>query len=173
MKKRSRLVSDLKQRLMKHQSATRVRADATPRPSGWAPADPSLDGTPTPEYQGRTREAPQEPGVLGYASQVNEIRRLYAEGEVDAALDLASMVRPSTMSFSLLAVPQVIMSQDELLALPIDARTGFLLARIDGVSTLQTLLDVSSMPAGDAMALLEELLSLGAVRLLPPPVSDL
>jgi hypothetical protein len=171
MTKRSRLVGDPKQRLLKRQSATRVRADATPQPSAWA--DPSVDGTPTPEYQGRTREAPHEPSVAGYASQVNEIRRLYAEGEVDAALDLASMVRPSTMTFSLLAVPQVIMSQEQLLVLPIDARTGFLLARIDGVSTLQTLLDVSSMPASDAMALLEELMALGAVRLLPPPVTDL
>lgn len=29
------------------------------------------------------------------------------------------------------------------------------------------------MPAGEAMAIVEDLLSLGAVQLLPPPVSDL
>ena len=172
MKQGPRSLGDPAQQLVKRQSATRVRADATPLPSDWAPDDPSSDGTPTPELMGKTREAP-EPSAAGYASQVNEIRRLYAEGEVDAALDLASIVRPSTMTFSLLAVPVVIMSQEEVLALPIDGRTGFLLARIDGVSTLQTLLDVSSMPAGDAMAIVEELLSLGAVQLLPPPVSDL
>jgi hypothetical protein len=139
-----------------------------PPPAGWTP-EASAETTPTPEAIGRTRS---DPSAIGYASQVSEIRRLYAEGEVDAALDLASMVRPSTMTFSLQSVPVIILTQSELLALPLDARTGFLLARIDGVSTLQTLLDVSSMRAGDAMALLEELLSLGAVKLLPPPVSD-
>ena len=64
------------------------------------------------------------------------------------------------------------MAPHEIIALPLDARSGFLLARIDGFSTLQTLLDVSAMPAGEAMALLEELLALGAVRLLPPPATE-
>lgn len=150
-----------------------VREDASPTVSGWAPAGASLsDATPTPELHARTREAGPHASAAGYASQVGEIRRLYAEGEVDAALDLASMVRPSTMAFSLHAVPVVSVSRQELLTLPLDARSGFLLARIDGVSTLQTLLDVSSMSAGDAMAIVEELLALGAVRLLPPPVAD-
>lgn len=172
MKEGPRSLGDPRQQLAKRQSATRVRADTTPQPTGWAPPDPSDAGTPTPELLGRTREA-EEPSAAGYASQVNEIRRLYAEGEVDAALDLASIVRPSTMTFSLLAVPVVIMSPEEVLALPLDGHTGFLLGCIDGVSTLQTLLDVSSMPAGEAMAIVEELLSLGAVQLLPPPVTDL
>ena len=108
----------------------------------------------------------------GLASQVNEIRRLYAQGEVDAALDLAAIVRPSTVGFSLQAVPRVIVTPQQLLALPLDPRSGFLLARIDGFSSLQTLLDVSAMPAGEAMALLEELIALGAVELVPPAKSS-
>jgi len=117
---------------------------------------------------GEMRGVP-ESGRLGpYASHVDEIRRLYVEGEVDAALDLAAMVRPWSSGFSLESVPVVAMSPTEILTLPLDARSGFLLARIDGTSTLQTLLDVSAMPASEAMSLLEELLGLGAVRLLPP-----
>jgi hypothetical protein len=153
-------------------SELRVRMDATPA-GAWDPADTAVDdATPTPEHHARTREAGPDAGPDGYASHVSEIRRLYAEGEVEAALDLASMVRPSTMAFSLQAVPVVALTPQEVLALPLDARSGFLLARIDGTSTLQTLLDVSAMPAVDAMALLEELLALGAVRLLPPPNAD-
>jgi hypothetical protein len=175
MEKRVRLIErpEPETERSSHVSELRVRPDATPPPSGWAPAeDRSLEGTPTPDYQGRTRGGQQDAVAIGYASQVSEIRRLYAEGEVEAALDLASMVRPSTMSFSLHSVPVVVLTPSEVLALPLDARSGFLLARIDGESTLQMLLDVSPMPAGDTIALLEELLSLGAVRLLPPPVAD-
>jgi hypothetical protein len=142
----------------RHASELRVRTDA--------------DATPTPEHQRATRESDPTAGGEGYASHVSEIRRLYAEGEVDAALDLASMVSPSTMAFSLHSIPVVVLTPQEIVALPLDARSGFLLARVDGVSSLQTLLDVSAMPWGEAMSLLEELLALGAVRLLPPPVSD-
>ncbi|MDB4936805.1 MAG: hypothetical protein JWP87_3777 [Labilithrix sp.] len=142
----------------KHASELRVRTDR--------------DATPTPEVGRKTREADAAAGDEGYASHVSEIRRLYAEGEVDAALDLASMVSPTTMAFSLHSVPVVVLTPQEIVALPLDSRSGFLLARIDGTSTLQTLLDVSAMPWGEAMSLLEELLALGAVRLLPPPVTD-
>jgi hypothetical protein len=124
----------------------------------------------TPREQTPTRQG--EAGVDQFISHVDEIRRLYAKGEVDAALDLASMVGAPPMGFSLHAVPVVTCTPAELLALPLDARSGFLLARIDGFSTLQTLLDVSAMPAGEAMSLLEELLALGAVRLLPPPNTE-
>lgn len=154
-------------------SELRIRPETAPPPAGWTPSASSLlDATPTPELQKRTRELDAGAGVDGYASHVSEIRRLYAQGEVDAALDLAQMVRPSTLAFSLQAVPVVLLAPQEILALPLDARSGFLLARIDGTSTLQTLLDVSAMPWGEAMALLEELLALGAVRLNPPPQVD-
>jgi hypothetical protein len=143
----------------RHASEMRVRSD-------------DAEATPTPEHHKATREADAAAASDGYASHVSEIRRLYAEGEVDAALDLASMVSPSAMAFSLNAIPVVVLTPQEIVALPLDARSGFLLARVDGVSSLQTLLDVSAMPWGEAMSLLEELLALGAVRLLPPPVVD-
>lgn len=127
----------------------------------------NIDQTPTPERN--TRKQNMRPGL---ESQVSEIRRLYAQGEVDAALDLAAVVRPSTHSFSLQSIPRVIVTPSQLLALPLDPLTGFLLARIDGVSTLQTLLDVSAMPAGQAMSLLEQLIELGAVELAPPSRSS-
>ncbi len=76
------------------------------------------------------------------------------------------------MTFSLHAVPVVALTAQEIDVRPLDARSGFLLARIDGTSSLQTLLDVSAMPWSEAMSLLEELLALGAVRLLPPPQVD-
>lgn len=173
MKKNEEPVFDAEHETLNRGSEVRVRPETSPPPRDWTPSGSGLhDATPTPELQKRTRELDAGAGVDGYASHVSEIRRLYAEGEVDAALDLAQMVRPSTMAFSLQSVPVVRLSPQEILALPLDARSGFLLARIDGTSSLQTLLDVSAMPWGEAMSLLEELLALGAVRLLPPPQGD-
>jgi hypothetical protein len=151
----------------------RVRRKATPfeaqyevsraRPTSELRVREEREQTPTRQTEG---------GVDQFVSHVDEIRRLYARGEAEAALDLASMVRAPSLGFSLQSVPVVVCTPQELLRLPLDARSGFLLARIDGFSTLQTLLDVSAMPVSETMSLLEELLSLGAVRLLPPPNTD-
>lgn len=109
-----------------------------------------------------------EHGVDGYRSRVGEIRRLYAEGEVEAALDIASTVRPTSSTFSLSAVPKVILGTRELMRLPLDHRAGFLLGHIDGMTDLRGVLDVAAMPTSEAVAILEQLLGLGAIRLLPP-----
>lgn len=109
-----------------------------------------------------------ERGVDGYHSRVDEMRRLYAEGEVEAALDIASTVRPTSSTFSLSAVPKLVLSTRELMQLPLDHRAGFLLGHIDGMTDLRGVLDVAAMPTSEAVAILEELLALGAIRLLPP-----
>ncbi|MBX3185525.1 MAG: hypothetical protein KF819_00865 [Labilithrix sp.] len=115
---------------------------------------------------------PAEPGFEGYVSTVDEIRRLYAEGEVDAALDLAATVRPPACGFSLSSIPVVIMTPEQIRELPLDGRSGFFLARIDGSSSLQTILDTAPMSETHAIDLLEQLLALGAVRLVPPPAES-
>jgi hypothetical protein len=115
---------------------------------------------------------PVEAGINGYVSAVDEIRRLYAEGEVDAALDLASTVRPPACGFSLSSIPVVVMTPEQIMELPLDGRTGFFLARIDGFTSLQTIIDTAPMSEQQAMALFEELLGLGAIRLMPPPAES-
>lgn len=54
-------------------------------------------------------------------------------------------------------VPMVMVSRDQLRWLSIDHRAGFVLSLIDGVSSLEMILDVSGMPELDALRILSEL----------------
>ncbi len=118
----------------------------------------------------KTSVAPS--GITGYESVIDEVRRLYADGEADAALDLARSIhapRPKAqLGLSLDAVPRVILDRAEVQKLPIDHRAGFLLAHIDGASSLGTILEVmdaSGMMQSEATAIIESLLAFGAIEL--------
>lgn len=63
------------------------------------------------------------------------------------------------------AVPLVIMSGDELRAVSLDHRAGFLLSHVDGLSSLEMILDVSGMPRLDALRILVELVQKRVVAL--------
>lgn len=54
--------------------------------------------------------------------------------------------------------PRIIMSPDQLRWLSLDHRAGFLLSMVDGLSTLEEILDVSGMSRLDSMRILCELL---------------
>jgi hypothetical protein len=54
-------------------------------------------------------------------------------------------------------VPIVTVSRDQLKWLTIDHRAGFVLSLVDGVSSLEMILDVSGMPELDALRILAEL----------------
>lgn len=51
----------------------------------------------------------------------------------------------------------------EIAKLPIDHRAGFLLAHVDGMHTLEELLDVCAMPATEALALIAKLNEMGVI----------
>ena len=54
-------------------------------------------------------------------------------------------------------VPVVMVAREQLRWLSIDHRAGFLLSHIDGISSLEMILDVSGMPLLDALKILAEL----------------
>jgi hypothetical protein len=62
-------------------------------------------------------------------------------------------------------VPFVVVAREELRWLAIDHRAGFLLSHVDGVSSLETILDVSGMPRLDALRILVELVQKRVVSL--------
>jgi hypothetical protein len=64
--------------------------------------------------------------------------------------------------------PRVAMSPGEIHALSLDHRAGFVLANIDGTSTLEEILDVSGMSALDTLRTLYDLVQQGVVVLDPP-----
>lgn len=68
---------------------------------------------------------------------------------------------------SLSRVPRVTVDASEMRWLGLDHRAAFLLSRVDGVQTLGDVLDVSGMPALEALKTLVELLELGAIAVPP------
>ena len=63
-------------------------------------------------------------------------------------------------------VPQIAVSQEQLRWLALDHRAGFLLAQLDGRSTLEELLDVCGMPPFEAIRLLVQLLQQNVIRVI-------
>ncbi|HEY2510052.1 MAG TPA: hypothetical protein VGI39_04325 [Polyangiaceae bacterium] len=55
------------------------------------------------------------------------------------------------------SVPRLAIRARDLTNLPLDPRVGFLLSRIDGLSTVETIIDLCPMPAEETLAMLESL----------------
>jgi hypothetical protein len=66
-------------------------------------------------------------------------------------------------------VPRVRMTSEEIRWLALDHRAGFLLSFVDGATTVEEVLDVSSMPELDALRILFELRTQGVIDI-PEPV---
>jgi hypothetical protein len=65
---------------------------------------------------------------------------------------------------NLQAVPVPAMTETELRWLGLDHRSGFLLSRVDGMVTVEEVLDVCGMPRLEALKTLVDLLDRGAIR---------
>ena len=112
--------------------------------------------------------------------QVGEMRDRFSLGDYSGALIVAEAILESDAKHAearqvvqhcrrvleqmyiarigpLTRVPSVAVPRDQLRWLSIDHRGGFLLSLIDGVSTLEMILDVSGMPPLDALRILYEL----------------
>ena len=63
----------------------------------------------------------------------------------------------------LLLVPYIAISDEDLTVLPLDHREGFLLSRVDGRSTIETILDVCAMPEDEALEILLSLVDRGII----------
>lgn len=62
-------------------------------------------------------------------------------------------------------VPVIVIPSPELGALPIDQASGRVLRCIDGRADLQSVLDACGLAADEALGIIEDLVSLGAVTL--------
>jgi hypothetical protein len=60
-------------------------------------------------------------------------------------------------------VPRLAVRPHELSLLPLDHREGFLLSMVDGVSSIETILDVCAMPSDEALEILESLVQRGVL----------
>jgi hypothetical protein len=64
-------------------------------------------------------------------------------------------------------VPKVVLAGDQIRWLTLDHRSGFLLSCIDGVSSVEEILDVSGMQPLDALRILCELMQQGVIEMRP------
>lgn len=62
------------------------------------------------------------------------------------------------------SIPRRLTALADLSKLKIDHRAGFLLAHVDGMQTLEEILDVCAMPAAEALALFANLKALGVIE---------
>jgi hypothetical protein len=81
--------------------------------------------------------------------------------------NLGSLVgrAPDAVSGAARVVPKLVKTRAEIAAAPIDHRAGFLIAHIDGVTTVQGLVDIAGMPEEEVLEILERLRRLGIVAL--------
>ena len=63
------------------------------------------------------------------------------------------------------AVPRIVKTKAEVAAAPIDHRAGFLLAHIDGTTSVQGLVDIAGMPENEVHEVLDRLKRLGIVQI--------
>jgi hypothetical protein len=62
------------------------------------------------------------------------------------------------------SIPRILKGPAEISKRPIDPRGGFLLAQVDGMQTLEEILDVCAMPAAEALDVIEQLKALGVIE---------
>jgi hypothetical protein len=62
------------------------------------------------------------------------------------------------------SIPRVLKSPGEVAKLPIDHRAGFLLAHVDGMQTLEEILDICAMPPLEALDLIGKLKEMGVIE---------
>jgi len=145
-----------------------------------AAADDAAPATPSPS--GADVSAAPEPAGAQAAVRdpVDEMRDRYSLGDYTGALDVAEALLqadPSQIEASRCAessraileqmysarigplerVPVVAVAREQLRWLSIDHRAGFVLSHVDGVSSLEMILDVSGMPTLDVLRILFEL----------------
>jgi hypothetical protein len=73
--------------------------------------------------------------------------------------------RPAVDNGPSQVVPRLLRSREEIAAAPIDHRAGFLLAHIDGGTTIQGLVDIAGMTEAEVHEILDRLRRLGIVAI--------
>jgi hypothetical protein len=160
-----------------------ARGSSPPQPARWSmpPAAPKavVDDPVLEILSGVDSDPPN-------ASPLDQARTYLAMGEEAMALEIAERVlraepdNPEARAFaedcharlvmrytnhlgSLDRIPHVALSPDRLMSLSLDHRVGFLLALVDGGSSLETILDMSGMSAPEALGLLVNLYDSGII----------
>jgi hypothetical protein len=77
----------------------------------------------------------------------------------EGALERAYLANLGTLD----AIPRLTVTQADLAKLSLDHRSGFVLTFVDGVSTVDTLIDASGLPRLELLRILSELVTAGVL----------
>lgn len=82
-------------------------------------------------------------------------------------LDEPTAIVPSTPRVVLTSrrVPRLLVDPREIAKLPIDPRAAFIVGHVDGIQTMEEILDVCAMPESEAIELIERLCSMDVLKL--------
>ncbi|MFO0628393.1 MAG: hypothetical protein U0325_22660 [Polyangiales bacterium] len=146
-----------------------IPQDAIPTPLA-PPAHPEFGGDVSARREMRERlELNDFNGALGLAQSLTEIDP--HDGE---ALRVADLCRQRLRAIyvgrlgELTQVPTLTISRNELRWLTLDHRAGFVLSLIDGASSIEDIIDVSTMPTFEVLRTLYVLLSQNVIALRKP-----
>jgi hypothetical protein len=97
---------------------------------------------------------------------VSEVRPVTPKAGTVRSVSENPVPAPTAASSTMLAqIPMIIVGAERLRATRLDARAGFLLALIDGITSVEGVLDLSGMPAEETLDLLEDLKRRGIIAL--------
>ena len=116
------------------------------------------------EVDDDSRTKLRRPGHAKISDPIAAMRELYAAGDTDGALAIAAQAEAEAHA-TLKAVPRILVGPAEIAELRIDHRAGFLLGVIDGMQTLEEILDVCAMPAAEALEVVKRLVDLGVIAI--------
>jgi hypothetical protein len=106
----------------------------------------------------------REPHESHTRPAIGRENRLIPREDVEEEDDEAAATpRPVDGGIALEAVPKLVAPAEKLTSLPLDHRAGFVIACIDGETTVQTLIDVCGLPPIDVVRTLERLVELGVL----------
>ena len=143
-------------------------AQPSSRPIEGRPLRPSRAPEPKPVSSKPPRRAltsrPPKAGSIPPPRSVRPAKSARASIRVD---DVGAAVKSGADAIGVAGrqVPKIVRTKDEIAEAPIDHRAGFLLAHIDGVTTVQGLVDIAGMPESQVHEILDRLRRLGIVTI--------
>ncbi len=96
---------------------------------------------------------------------VSEVRPVTPKAGTVRSVSENPSSAPTASSATLARIPMIIVGAERLRATKLDARAGFLLALIDGITSVEGVLDLSGMPVDETLDLLDDLKRRGIIAL--------
>jgi hypothetical protein len=137
---------------------------ASERPTLTPPFDPAEFAR---ESESKLRVSKPLPPREPQAGSATKIRRADPRAEEDlvelAFEETERATRPNATALTLQSVPLLAVAPDRMRGMQLDHRAGFILSHVDGVSDVETILDVSGMASDEALRILNDLAQKGII----------